>query len=355
MAVMRRILPVLLIIPLLAAGNQTGSSHRPHRVLAFYYNWYGTPEREHGRWVHWNECRGCTHDPSKTVDETSPRTGSKLKAPDSGTKDHPAALYDSNDPAMVRNHLKIAERAGIDVLIATWWGQGQYEDQSFRRALDVASQAHSPVKFTINYETIPEGADDRVQAIIGDFRYLREQYGNNPAFFRDGGKPVFFIYGRVISQLKPEEWRTALAGIRALGPSILMVDCLAARCLEAADGVHDYNPLDLLVKQADMAAHYRQIVEMCRDKGKISAATVTPGYDDSNVGRDQPIVLSRDQGELYRRLWNDALAAHPDWVVITSFNEWHEGSEIEPSLEWGDLFVNLTREFASKFKESGHR
>jgi len=36
-----------------------------------------------------------------------------------------------------------------------------------------------------------------------------------------------------------------------------------------------------------------------------------------------------------------AIKADPDWVLITSWNEWHEGSEIEPSWEDGDAYLKL--------------
>ena len=46
-------------------------------------------------------------------------------------------------------------------------------------------------------------------------------------------------------------------------------------------------------------------------------------------------------GQTYRVLWEEAIKADPDWVLITSWNEWHEGSEIEPSWEDGDVYVKL--------------
>ena len=45
----------------------------------------------------------------------------------------------------------------------------------------------------------------------------------------------------------------------------------------------------------------------------------------------------------------EAIAAHPDYVLITSWNEWHEGSEIEPSVEYGSLFLNATSVFSREF------
>jgi hypothetical protein len=92
-------------------------------------------------------------------------------------------------------------------------------------------------------------------------------------------------------------------------------------------------------------------VAACRPRSRISTATVLPGYDDSNIGRERVTRLGRENGELYQRLWQAAIEADPDWVLLTSFNEWHEGSEIEPSLEWGDQFLNLTADYSKKFKK----
>jgi hypothetical protein len=76
-----------------------------------------------------------------------------------------------------------------------------------------------------------------------------------------------------------------------------------------------------------------------------------PGYDDSHIGRESPKIISRENGALYKKLWKAAGKANPDWVLITSFNEWHEGTEIEPSIEYGEKFVELTAKFTREFKK----
>jgi hypothetical protein len=48
-------------------------------------------------------------------------------------------------------------------------------------------------------------------------------------------------------------------------------------------------------------------------------------------------------------LWEEAIRAQPDWVLLTSWNEWHEGSEIEPSWEDGDQYLRLTAKYAPGF------
>jgi hypothetical protein len=73
---------------------------------------------------------------------------------------------------------------------------------------------------------------------------------------------------------------------------------------------------------------------------------VIPGFDDRRV-RNPSFVVSRDHGDgrTYDWFWAEALRTRPDWVLVTSFNEWHEGSEIEPSVEYGGEFLRRTSEW----------
>ena len=60
----------------------------------------------------------------------------------------------------------------------------------------------------------------------------------------------------------------------------------------------------------------------------------TSGYVDTRVRPwNTQATKSRQAGEYYDRQWSAALAAEADWIGITSFNEWHEGTQIEPAVE----------------------
>jgi hypothetical protein len=48
-------------------------------------------------------------------------------------------------------------------------------------------------------------------------------------------------------------------------------------------------------------------------------------------------------------LWQEAIAAAPDYVLIISLNERHEGSEIEASVEYGSLILDETVAFSRAF------
>ncbi|MGQ9610544.1 MAG: glycoside hydrolase family 99-like domain-containing protein [bacterium] len=304
------------------------------KVLAFYYTWYGVPQVS-GDWYHWDEGG---HFPNRVNEDGYP---------DFGTTNHPShGPYDSNDPYVIKRHLEWCNEVHIDVLIATWWGQGLYHDKVLKAVLNEASE--NPIKITIYYETIPKSGMD---GVINDFRYIISNYGNHPGFFNIDGKPVIFVYGRAMGQLSYDQWATVLEKIRAEHSALFIADTTSQELINLFDGGHIYNPVGLVIQQIDMANFYRELVGKCRANKKIACTTVIPGYDDSNIGRKNILVANRRGGELYKSLWRDAEESNPDWMIITSFNEWHEGSEIEPSIEHGKLYLQITRLLAENFKK----
>ena len=86
-------------------------------------------------------------------------------------------------------------------------------------------------------------------------------------------------------------------------------------------------------------------------RGKFFCATVLPGYNDKKI-RSPGAYLSRNNGSTYRYTWDAAIASNPDCILITSFNEWWEGTEIEPSINYSTLFINLTREYVERYQQS---
>ena len=62
----------------------------------------------------------------------------------------------------------------------------------------------------------------------------------------------------------------------------------------------------------------------------ICAPSVGPGYD-AQRGSDDPRIKPRRNGATYDAMWRAAIASGADQVTITSFNEWHEGTQIEPA------------------------
>lgn len=357
-AVPRAIVSCLVVAGLVGTALPGGAvrgreRHRP--VLAFYYPWYGAPVVS-GQWRHWTEGG---HDP----DHIDPGTRSR----DIGATDHPRPdVYDSNDPRLLRRQLEEARQARIDGFVVSWWGRGTFEDQAFARLMDAADHTHSKIHLTIYYEVTPNFDPG---AAVADLTYILEKYGTRRSFLHLDGRPVIFVYGRAIfpavscatERCPPNppaaiDWKPILTAVRARFPVLVFGDRLSTivdltPVLEAMgfDGVHLYNPnFDLSRVTPD--AEYASVVSSAHATGLKSATTIIPGYDDTHIGRANPTVRPREGGSLYRNLWRSATRSSPDVFLITSFNEWHEGTEIEPSHEYGQLYLTLTRQQARQAK-----
>ena len=92
--------------------------------------------------------------------------------------------------------------------------------------------------------------------------------------------------------------------------------------------------------------------------------SVGPGYIDTRI-RPWNHINTRDRGNgrYYDDSWRMSLAAGPDIVSITSFNEWHEGTQIEPAkprstasfryADYGgleeDYYLRATRRWSDSF------
>ncbi len=86
---------------------------------------------------------------------------------------------------------------------------------------------------------------------------------------------------------------------------------------------------------------------------KLWVATVMPGYNDVGVRPNSGFARGRDGGAYYAQSWQAAIASNPNWVVVTSFNEWPEGTYIEPSAAYGDAYLGLTAQYAAQFRGGG--
>ena len=79
-----------------------------------------------------------------------------------------------------------------------------------------------------------------------------------------------------------------------------------------------------------------------------------PGFDNTPLVRwfgdwDYSFV-DRENGAFYRRMFEAAIKSNADWIVITSWNEFQENTDIEPSEYYGDQYLKITKEYAEKWR-----
>ncbi len=311
----------------------------PRKVLAFYYPWYGNPDVKggSGRWSHWSR-----------VDEAKRQIGSSTNYPKLGP-------YDSHDPKLIAQHCHWAKQAGIDALIVSWWGKNSFSDQAMERILDGCRDAG--LEATVYYETVPGPRNP--EAAANDVLDVLNRYAEHPAWLCVDDKPVVFVYGRAVGEIGLGGWLDAISQVNRRHPrkAVFFGDQLSRSAARVFDGVHTYNTAGSLRGKGPTegrewaAGTYAAWVQAADAFRRISTLTVIPGYDDTKI-RKPGLRVDRFDGELYRVQWEQAIEADPHWVLITSWNEWHEGSEIEPSHEHGDTYLKMTAELAARFKSN---
>ena len=321
------------------------------KVLAFYYAWYGTPWGTGvlHEWAGWN---------SNGYNPENVTCGRREAAITCYPLD---GLYDSSSEYTIRRHIYQAKQAGLDGFIVSWWGfpdrvgdsaTVRSSDATLRRLLEI-----SPEDFeaTLYYETAKYGEKSVPENVREDLERICMEYCSSPRWMGVEGRPVIVIYGRVMDQMREAcdddigEWKAIREELMEKGLNPFLVgDSLDPAYIECMDALHTYNPIAFTTRGVDLSPLYRRISRALHEAGKIFAATVTPGYDDVKV-RARTLEPRRDGG-YYIESWNTALSCNPDWIFVTTWNEWFEGSQIEPSVEYGDDYIILTRQQVRRFK-----
>ena len=83
-----------------------------------------------------------------------------------------------------------------------------------------------------------------------------------------------------------------------------------------------------------------------------------PGYDHSAVPGRTPLIVQRQDGKTYIERWRKVLQlnpAHRPWIVhVETWNEWHEGTDVAHSREYGRLYIELTRLLSDLWRQGAH-
>ena len=256
-------------------------------VAIFYYPWYATPAVD-GSWGHWNQ-NG--HVPPRDV----------------YSRFYPAlGPYSSSDPAVLERQMSEIADSGINEIIVSWWGRGSFEDQRLPLVLAAAERHHLTVALHL------EPYDGRTaDTVAADLRYAASL----------GIRDVYVYHARDIAAA---DWTAVRAqappGMRLFAGTQLVGFAAAAKF----DGFYTY---DFINFGGD------KFVRLCAQAHAVHllcAPSVGPGYDGTRAG-EPPVRRGRHNGGTYDALWASALGAGPDVVTITSFNEWGEGTQIEPA------------------------
>ena len=84
---------------------------------------------------------------------------------------------------------------------------------------------------------------------------------------------------------------------------------------------------------------------------RTGIAELGPGYDDTAVYGRTPLIAKREGGKFYEDNWKKFLRAPSNFVMLETWSEFHEGTDICESKEYGRQYIDLTRKYADLFKQ----
>jgi len=314
----------------------------PEEVLvgAHYYPWY-----DPGRW-NYAECAA----------------GSirlELRPP------QPPALgrYDSSSPAVIDRHLRWCAENGVNLLILEFIAPGGREDGVCRNSIFPHARA-GDVSYTLLYDwAIRFGSEfavtpERIAVARADFDHIARHYFSRPTWCRIAGRPVACVYvtralsGDIDGFIGAVREACAARGhdVFIIGDEFFFPGAPDGARIARWDGIFGYDAyagrggywgsngtLDLFRRRT---GEYRDAASAA---GVLFVPSFAPGFNDRAIRRtcaDNPVMPRRIRdgagatslfGEVLRTIALER--ADPDFPLlsITSFNEWHEDTAIEPT------------------------
>ena len=305
-------------------------------VGAYYYPWYGTFPGGHG----WNDTLRYHLQPPQM-----PAIG----------------YYSSRDRSTIEAQIDQSHRGNISFWATSWWGPGSAEDNTIRNVLFTDPRA-AELRYAVQYEStgrLGTFAQPDYSKLLPDFRYLAQNYFNNPDYLRIAGRPVVFMYltrayfNTPISRAAVANLRQAMQSEFHLDPYLVGDDVFAgdinAQRMRLWDAVTDFDVYGTALAAHGsttagldaLAATYRQARATAHSAGIGFVPTASPGFDDRAVRaghvaapRYLTDVPGAGEGSLFARMLSrvvvpDTDQAAANLLMVNSFNEWHEDTQIE--------------------------
>lgn len=286
-------------------------------------------------------------------------------------------FYDSSDRAVVAQHLAWAKQADVDFLLVSWVSTNGYENRNLRDALlpeiektdrtfcllyETPLALHIPAGQRIDLATVTNGATVG-DAFVAQIDYLAATYLKHPRYLQFNGRAVLVIY-LVRDLLNAGPYlKTVRERLKGQGIDLyLIADSVYWAPPEKQDwpmlkenfqALTAYNMYYRTNFLPAVRAQFRRTADLAAEHGLALIPNVLPGYDDTPLRGTDRVTLHRLHGKFYDDNWRLAAEFVSDrqpFVLITSFNEWHEGTAIEPSREFGEQYLEATRRNAAELR-----
>ncbi len=244
--------------------------------------------------------------------------------------------YSSDQPGVMRQHVRWAKGAGIDGFIVSWKSTPTFDDR-LASLVNIADAQH--FKLALIYEGLDFGRRALpVGRVAADLSLIADRYAHDPAFALFGRKPLVVWSGT---------WKFSTGAIAAVMRQVgRRLQVLASektvagyqRVANYVDGnAYYWSSADLTTP-----GYPAKLVAMGKAVHTHHGLWIAPaaaGFDGRLLGHSR--VVPRRNGATLRGEFAAALTSSPDAVGLISWNEFSENSQIEPSRAFGDRYLRV--------------
>ncbi|MBI4324568.1 MAG: DUF5010 domain-containing protein [Chloroflexi bacterium] len=274
--------------------------------------------------------------------------------------DHPPTLtgFSYKSAAWHRGELLDMAAAGIDVLLPVYWGEPSQRLAGQPVSAQPWSFSGLPPLVQAREELLAQGKQSPRIGMFYDTSTLQWNAANRRIdLTTEEGRQWFYESMRdFFSLIPPKHWA--------------MIDGQPIVFLYAAGfaAAHDQSAIDY-ARQAfarDFAGRVpfvvREISWQVQSENVYAwggalglknpgVASLGPGYDHSAVPGREPLIVPREEGAFFERNWIRFLRNPSKFVMIETWNEYHEGTDIAASREYGRKYIELNRQYVDLFKQ----
>lgn len=270
---------------------------------------------------------------------------------------HPPTLEDFSYKSVRWHKQQLAdmEAAGIDVALMVFWGSPAEHDS--RANLHWSFAGLKPL-VQAREELLREGRKPPFIGLFYDTSTLRHNHWRYHAdLTTDYGKQFFYGTVRDFFSCIPAKHWAMIEG----EPIVLLYAAAFAKKWDQSfiDYTKAEFPKEFGGREPWIAPQDSWNVrgdDTCAWGGALKfknpgIAEIGPGYDHSAVPGRKPLVREREDGKFYRESWQKFLRRPSHFVMIETWNEFHEGTDIAESKEYGRKYIELTRKYSDLFKQ----
>ncbi|MCS7090179.1 MAG: glycoside hydrolase family 71/99-like protein [Verrucomicrobiota bacterium] len=317
-------------------------------ILVYYLAWYAAPPHSPEWGWHWTMNR---FQPDRT-NALGEREIASWYQPQIGP-------YDSSDPAVLEYHTLLLRLAGADGVVVGWFGPEKVHDyaqidQRLQKLIPFLERAGLKLALCYEDRSLQEFQDARpaessaAERAVQALQYAERQYFGLPLYFRWQERPVLLNFGPQVLR-NPGDWPRVLEALSSR-PALLTIDTP----VPGAVGAFAWPPMWLSqapgaggVLSGTALQRYLTQFEKAAMTWPVSISTAFPRFHDIHPragARAYWGYLGDRGGVTFRETLRRALTNATSMALIATWNDFGEGTQIEPTREFGSRDLEVLRE-----------